>query len=112
MNLGGIAGIIAASALLVLALALAVPLVRLGTVMNEASRTIRMTTDEILPVIQEARHSVETVNAIVDRVENMVESIGTVVDKANDLADNLRPLSSAVRLGEMFKRFVPGSTRE
>lgn len=112
MNLGGIAGIIAASALLVLALAVAVPLVRLGKVMNEASRTIRITTDEIVPVIQQARHSVETVNAMVDRIEKMVESIGKVVDKANNLADNLHPLSTAVRLGEMFKRFVPGSTRD
>lgn len=112
MNLGGIAGIIAASAFLILALAVAVPLVRLGKVMSEASRTIRITTDEVVPVIKEARHSIETVNAMVDRIEKMVEAIGKVVDKANNLADNLHPLSTAVRLGEIFKRFVPGSTRE
>lgn len=112
MNLGGIAGIIAASAFLVLALAVAVPLVRMGKVMNEAARTIRITTDEVVPVIKQARHSIETVNAMVDRIEKMVEAVGKVVDKANNLADNLHPLSTAVRLGEMFKRFVPGSTRE
>ena len=112
MDLGGIAGVIAASAFLILTLAVAVPLVRLGSVMKEASRTIRVTTDEVVPVIKEARHSLHTVNAIVDRIEKIVDAIAKVVDKVNNLADNLHPLSTAVRLGEIFKRFVPGSTRE
>lgn len=109
-NLGGIAGIIAASAFLILALAVAVPLVRLGKVMNEAARTVRVTTDEIIPVIKEAQHSLHSINSIVDRVENMTASAAKVVDKVKEFSDH--PASALFGLAKNFKNFVPGSTRE
>lgn len=109
-NLGGIAGIIAASAFLILALAVAVPLVRLGKVMNEAARTVRVTTDEVIPVIKEAQHSMHSINTIVDRVEHMTASAAKVVEKVKDFSDH--PTSAIFGLAKTFKHFVPGSTRE
>lgn len=111
MNLGEIAGLVAAAAFLILAVALTIPLVRLGKVFNETSRSIRITTDEVVPVIKEARHSISTINSMVDRVEKMVEVASKVVDKANNLSDNLGPLGKVGRVGEFLKRFIPGSSR-
>lgn len=109
-NLGGIAGIIAASAFLILALAVAVPLVRLGKVMNEAARSIRITTDELIPVIKEAQHSMHSVNSIVDKVEGITSSAAKVVEKVKDFSDH--PATAIFGLAKTFKNFVPGSTRE
>lgn len=109
-DLGDIAGLVAASAFLILALAIAVPLVRLGKVMDEASRTIRTVTDEVLPIIKEVQFTVHSANSIVARVKEILDSAAKVAEQVKGLADH--PAAALLGLAKSFKNFIPGSTRE
>lgn len=78
---GDIAAIIAAVAFVLLVGLLAVPLLKLGKVLDEARETIRGLSDSSLPLIGEvtttvghANHQLEKVDVITTRVEVMTEN--------------------------------------
>jgi uncharacterized protein YoxC len=78
MSGGEIAGIIAALAFLVLALAIAVPLVKLGKVMDEASSAIKGVVDESLPLIGGVATTVDLANSQIQRIDAITRNVETV----------------------------------
>lgn len=119
MSGGEIAGIIAASAFLVIALAIAVPLVKLGRVMDESANAVREVTTEVVPTISEARQTLTTVNGVASSVEHIVATVTKATDSVaatvssvsktvGDLSENLTSskIFSASKAWPLLKRLM------
>ncbi|GEA88818.1 DUF948 domain-containing protein [Cellulomonas cellasea] len=97
--LGDIAGIVAASAFLILVGVLAVPLVKLGRTFDEATVSLRKVTEHTLPVIDETAAVVASTNGQLERVDQITTSAAQV--SANVSA--LTSLFAATVGGPMIK---------
>lgn len=71
MSVGDIAGLLAAAAFLILVGVLAVPLIKLGRVLDTASDSLRDVTQHTLPVIDEAAQTVTTANGQLAKIDTM-----------------------------------------
>lgn len=89
MSLGDVAGLIAAIAFVLLVGVLAVPLLKLGRVMDAARDSLREVTEHTLPVIDEAATTITTANASLARVD-------TVTTAAAETSQNVSALTSLV----------------
>lgn len=95
MSGGEIAGIIAAAAFLVLALAVAVPLVKLGKVMDESAAAVHELTKEVVPLLAETRETVKTGNDIVTGVDRIVQSVTKIVDTVSATVDSVSAMATS-----------------
>lgn len=121
MSGGEIAGIIAASAFLVIALAIAVPLVKLGKVMDQASASVHDMTREVVPLIAESRQTVKIGNEVAVEAQRIVGKVSHTVDTISGAADRVNHVVSSVKLAKaadllpklriLFDRF-PGDRAE
>jgi uncharacterized protein YoxC len=89
MDVGDVAGLIAAIAFVVLVVALAVPLIKLGRVLDETRVSLREVTAHTLPVIDEAAVTITTTNASLVKVD-------TVTTAAAEASQNVSALTSLV----------------
>ncbi len=85
MSVGDVAGLIAAIAFVLLVGLLAIPLLKLGGVLDEARRTISRLTDETTPLINEVtttvsqtNHQLERVDAITSNVQQMTTNVSAL----------------------------------
>lgn len=78
MSVGDVAGLIAALAFVLLVGATAVPLVKLGRVLDEARDSVREVTEHTLPVIDEAAGLVASSNTQVAKVDTITTSAAEV----------------------------------
>lgn len=89
MDIGDVAGLIAAIAFVLLVAALAVPLVKLGRVLDETRVSLRQVTEHTLPVIDEAAVTITTTNASLVKVD-------AVTTSAAEASQNISALTSLV----------------
>jgi uncharacterized protein YoxC len=89
VSAGEIAGLIAAIALGVLVLLLAVPLLKLGRTLDEATLTIRQTREQTQPILSQATTTVAHVNSNLERVDGITANAGNV-------SENVAALTSVV----------------
>ena len=85
MSVGDIAGLIAAIAFVALVGLLALPLVKLGKVFDEAARSVREITDNSVPILNEAKESVVSVNNQLDKVDAVTTSAAQMAENASAL---------------------------
>lgn len=85
MSVGDIAGIIAAGAFVLLVGLAAVPLIKLGKVLDEARRLVRGVTDETVPLIngvtttvQHTNHQLERIDAITANVQQVTTNVSAL----------------------------------
>jgi uncharacterized protein YoxC len=86
---GTIAALIAAGALVLLVLLLAIPLLKLGRTLDEATLAIRKTQEGALPLLSDAQNTIKGVNAQLDQVEGITKGV-------NSMTANAAALSSIV----------------
>jgi uncharacterized protein YoxC len=95
MSAGGIAAIICAAALLVIAVAVAYAVVRLGRFIDEASVSLAALTTETTPLIKESTRTLELVNSPLEsfaKISRNVEQVTTKVSEAaTDFIDHSGP---------------------
>ncbi|WP_136520048.1 MULTISPECIES: DUF948 domain-containing protein [Cellulomonas] len=89
MSAGDVAGLIAAIAFVLLVGALAVPLVKLGRVLDEARASVRRLTDHSVPVLDETAQLVASSSTQLDKVD-------TVTSAAAQVSENVSALTSLV----------------
>lgn len=89
MNIGDIAGIVAAVAFLLLVAFLAVPLVKMGRVLDAATESVREVTAHTLPVIDEAAATIQAGNAQMTKVD-------AVTTAASEVSQNVSALTTLV----------------
>lgn len=85
MSVGDIAGLIAAVAFVALVGFLAVPLVKLGRVLDAATQSVRDVTEHTLPVIDEAAASVAGANAQLAKVDAVTTAAAEITQNASAL---------------------------
>jgi uncharacterized protein YoxC len=95
MSAGGIAAIICAAALLVIAVAVAYAVIRLGRFIDEASVSLAALTTETTPLIKESTRTLELVNSPLEsfaKISRNVEQVTTKVSEAaTDFIDHSGP---------------------
>jgi uncharacterized protein YoxC len=79
---GEIAALIAAIAFGLLVLALAVPLIKLGRTLDEATIAIRKTHEGAAPLLAEARTTLDGVNAQLDQVDGITKGVSSITTNA------------------------------
>lgn len=122
MSVGDIAGLIAAIAFVLLVGLLAIPLLKVGKLLDEARRLVRNVTDETVPLINGVTETVghtndqlERVDAITSNVQQMTTNIsaltslfaatlGSPVVKVAAFTYGVRRAMSERRHGEVEKR--------
>lgn len=97
--LGDIAGLIAAIAFVLLVGALALPLVKLGRVLDEARTSVKELTDHTVPILDEAATTVSSANTQLERVD----AITTSAAQATQNVSALTSLFAATVGGPMIK---------
>lgn len=78
MSAGEIAGLIAAVAFVLLVGVLAVPLIKLGGVLDETRGMIKGVADETVPLLSEVTTTVSTTNAQLVRVDAITSNVQSV----------------------------------
>ena len=86
MGPGGIATIIAASSLAVIALAMAYVVIRVGRLVDEASKSLKVLTEETAPLIDEINTTVTLVNGPLHSMNRVTKNIEEMSEKVNQAA--------------------------
>ena len=81
MGPGGIATIIAASSLAVIALAIAYAIVRIGRLVDEASATLKSVSSEVNPLLEEVTTTVQLVNGPLHSINRITKSAEELTTK-------------------------------
>lgn len=84
MGPGGIATIIAASSLAVIAISVAYVVVRFGRLVDEAKLSLKVLTDETAPLIDEVHTTVSLVNGPLQSINRVSKNIEEMSDKVNE----------------------------
>ena len=99
MTGGDIAGLIAAGVFAVLVGLLALPIVKLGRVFDEASAAIREVKEEVTPMLEEATTTITEANKQLARVDSITGS----VEEATGNVSSLIALFAATVGGPLIK---------
>ncbi|WP_418276778.1 DUF948 domain-containing protein [Isoptericola jiangsuensis] len=86
MSVGDVAGLVAAIAFVLLVGLLAVPLLKLGRTLDEASRSIRELTEHSVPILDEAAGTVAATNDQLVKVDTITTSAAQVSENVSALA--------------------------
>jgi uncharacterized protein YoxC len=93
MTLGQIAGLVAALACVALVGFLAVPLLKLGRVLDELRVTVRDLGQESVPILTELRGTVRATNEELSKLSVVTEDVAKVSANASMVSDNAAQLS-------------------
>jgi uncharacterized protein YoxC len=89
---GGVATIIAACSLLVIAIAISYAVIRVGRFIDEAKNSLKTMTDEAAPLIHESTRTVELINSPLESFAKNVEDVTTkVADATTGFMDKSGP---------------------
>lgn len=94
VTIGGIAGMIAAIAFVVLVVLLAVPLLKLGRVLEELRLAVRDLGHHSVPILTELKGTVEGVNSELEKVGVVTEDAARVTGHATVVSENAAQLST------------------
>lgn len=94
VSLGAIAGMIAALALLVLVGLLAVPLLKLGRVLEELRLAVRDVGHNSVPILQELRGTVTATNDELSKLSIVTEDAAKVSSHATVVSENAAQMST------------------
>jgi uncharacterized protein YoxC len=81
---GGIATIIAACSLLVIAIAISYAVIRIGRFIDEAKSSLKTMTDETAPLIHENNRTVELINSQLESFARITKNVEDVTSKVAD----------------------------
>jgi len=79
---GAIAALIAAGAFVLLVLLLAIPLMKLGRVLDETTLAIRKTHDGVAPLLEDAHGTLGSVNGQLVQVEEIAKNVNSMTSNA------------------------------
>jgi uncharacterized protein YoxC len=94
MSVGEIAGLIAAVAFVVLVALTAVPLLKLGRVLEEVRLAVRDIGHESVPILTEIRGTVSATNTELERLSVVTEDVSKVSRNASVVSENAAQLST------------------
>jgi uncharacterized protein YoxC len=93
---GEIAGLVAAGAFLLLVLILAVPLLKLGKTVDQATRTLAQVADSLGPTLANVNTTIDGVNETLVGVNGQLAKLDTMTTNVQQVTTNAASLSSLV----------------
>jgi len=94
MSVGEIAGLIAAIAFVALVAICAIPLLKLGRVLEEVRLAVRDIGHESVPILTELRGTVHATNNELEKLSLVTEDVATVSKNATVVSENAAQLTS------------------
>lgn len=88
MGPGGIATIIAACSLLIIAGAISYAVIRIGKLIDEAKISLKTVTDETKPLLDEVTTTVKLVNGPLESLNRVTRNVEEVSAKVTDVASS------------------------
>ncbi|MGL5858720.1 MAG: DUF948 domain-containing protein [Angustibacter sp.] len=85
MSVGEIAGLLAAVAFVILVVLLAVPILKLGKLIDDTRGTVQGVTSESMPLIREVTTTVSTTNGELERVSAITSNVQQITTNASAL---------------------------
>ena len=82
MHAGAIAALIAAGGFILLVLLLAIPLLKLGRTLDEATLAIRKTHEGATPLLTGAQTTVANVNSQLEQIEGITQGVSSITSNA------------------------------
>jgi uncharacterized protein YoxC len=89
MGPGGIATIIAASSLLVIAIAVSYAIIRVGRFIDEAKVSLKAVTDEATPLIEEVHTTVTLINGPLQSFNRITKNVEELSEKVTSATSGL-----------------------
>jgi uncharacterized protein YoxC len=89
MGPGGIATIIAASSLLVIAIAVSYAIIRIGRFIDEAKVSLKAVTDEATPLIEEVHTTVTLINGPLQSFNRITKNVEEISEKVTSATSGL-----------------------
>jgi uncharacterized protein YoxC len=89
MGPGGIATIIAASSLLVIAIAISYAIIRVGRFIDEAKVSLKAVTEEATPLIQEVHTTVTLINGPLQSFNRITKNVEEISEKVTSATSGL-----------------------
>ena len=122
MNVGDIAALIAALVFAVLVGLLAVPLIKLGGVFDEARTAIKEVSAGVIPVLEETTETISEANRQLQRIDVITSDVAEVTGNASALVSlvaasvggpliRIAGFTAAVRAAILGGRFVRKATK-
>ena len=122
MNVGDIAALIAALVFAVLVGLLAVPLIKLGGVFDEARTAIKEVSAGVVPVLEETTETISEANRQLQRIDVITSDVAEVTGNASALVSlvaasvggpliRIAGLTAAVRAAVLGGRFAAKATK-
>ena len=122
MNVGDIAALIAALVFAVLVGLLAVPLIKLGSVFDEARSAIKEVSAGVIPVLEETTETISEANRQLQRIDVITSDVAEVTGNASALVSlvaasvggpliRIAGFTAAVRAAILGGRFVRKATK-
>lgn len=102
MSVGEIAGLIAAIALVALVAFAAVPLLKLGRVLEELRLVVRDVGHNSVPILHELKGTVTATNTELDKLSLVTEDVSRVAGHATVVSEN------AAQLSQLFSATLGG----
>jgi len=96
MTAGEVAGLVAAIALVALVAFAAVPLLKLGRVLEEVRLTVRDLGHESVPILTELQGTVRATNSELEKLSLVTEDVSTVSRNATVVTQNAAQLTTLV----------------
>lgn len=96
MTVGGIAGLIAAIAFVALVGMLAIPLWKLGRVLEELRRQVHDVGEESVPILTELQETVRTTNGEISKLGEVTEEVSALSKNAAAVSENAAQVSGLV----------------
>ena len=89
MGPGGIATIIAASSLLVIAIAISYAIIRVGRFIDEAKVSLKAVTEEATPLIEEVHTTVTLINGPLQSFNRITKNVEEISEKVTSATSGL-----------------------
>ena len=99
MGPGGIATIIAASSLLVIAIAISYAVIRVGRFIDEARASLKAVTEETTPLIEEVHTTVTLVNGPLQSFNRITKNVEDISDSTFQTLTNPNAYRRSIREG-------------
>ena len=112
MGPGGIATIIAASSLAVIAVAIAYVIIRIGRLVDEAKASLKVLTEETAPLIDEVHTTVTLVNGPLHSINRVSKNIEEMSEKVSEATQSfVNKNGSAVKVAGAILSAAQSSKR-
>ncbi|MDN6020778.1 MAG: DUF948 domain-containing protein, partial [Acidipropionibacterium jensenii] len=93
MTVGQIAGLIAALAVVALVALLAVPLLKLGGVLDQLRTAVRDLDDSTVPILEELKGTVTVTNDEIAKIGDVTTDVHTVSEHVTEISSRTNELS-------------------